>query len=172
MFLCRLEDSTLHVEKQCQPSKQEKNWMPIYSSDYVIYSCSPLCIKAILTDEKKHIELPDIVLNTLAGYHGSTNTIEFENGILCLIHKNETNRVHHRWFWISNSLTEFMVSEPFVFFAYTYIEFPISLIKRGDNTILVSIGINDDRAFLINVNLNDIYESIKHSRCGNTIDSL
>ncbi len=171
MFLCSLEGSTLRVTNKCEPSQCEKNWMPSAMFDAVLYSCSPLRIKAIVEEDFFYdIETPPELAKLLEGYHGSTNMIQCRNGSLTLIHKNE-DRVVHRWLWIAASGGNIILSEPFVFFPHSYIEFPLSLMWHKGR-LFVSLGVNDDKACLIELSVDDMFDYLKHPSFTTRMESL
>lgn len=126
-------------------SDVEKNWMPFTYQDtqLAVYSVSPLTIKPLIDFDLTTLhKAPE-----LAGYHGSTNGIPFKSGFLFLIHKY-TNKTDHRWLYISMRDKQLSYSEPFVFFQYSYIEFPCSLVELPDGKLATSMGINDDKAMI------------------------
>jgi hypothetical protein len=47
------------------------------------------------------------------------------------------------------------VSKEFVFFKYSYIEFPTNLCLF-DNRIFISLGVNDIKAFIIEILINEL----------------
>jgi hypothetical protein len=92
----------------------------------------------------------------LENYHGSTNGIKYtplnksDETILFLIHQN-ADKTYHRWLLFNCKTNEIILSREFHFFQYSYIEFPISL-SIFDERIFISLGINDDKAFIIETN--------------------
>jgi hypothetical protein len=141
----RIEDLQLLA-----PNKQpEKNWMP-FGDHQILYSVDPL---QELTDGVPR-SLSALASGDLKGYHGSTNGIPWLGGWLFLIHVNR-ERTAHRWLWtggcgsaISTISDRVQYSDEFVFFAHSYIEFPCSLCEY-ENTLFVSLGVNDDKAFVL-----------------------
>jgi hypothetical protein len=130
-------------------SKVEKNWMPFTHEEtqLAIYSVSPLSIKVLSNPELTVLHKnPE-----LAGYHGSTNGISYNGGYLFLIHKY-TDKTEHRWLYLNMREKHFAYSEPFVFFRYSYIEFPCSLVELPDGKLATSMGINDDKAMIAILN--------------------
>jgi hypothetical protein len=150
IFKARLEGNKIHSFSECYPNHIEKNWMPFYNNSkgchQVIYSLTPFIIKSIDIDDCTTIG----TIKTLEGFHGSTNGIEFRDGILFLVHIT-SDKVYHKWILFHPLTNEIKVSEQFVFFNYSYIEFTCSLAKYNDR-LFVSIGVNDDKAFIIEVN--------------------
>ena len=140
--------------------RTEKNWMP-FNGNRVIYSVCPLIMKDIQTQAKEEIPLTPEQQSTLGGYHGSTNGVQYEGGWLFLIHKNQTNKVIHRWLLIEKDQT-IRISPSFSFFKDSYIEFPCGLVYKN-NTLYVSLGVNDCQAFVLELDKqpNDIF----HERC-------
>ncbi len=159
IFRAVLNGSTISSFVKCEPSKTEKNWMPFL--DKVLYSVHPFQIKSIDTNDITEINLPNNYV--LEGYHGSSNGIPYLNGILFLIHKNE-DVVKHRWILFNPALNKVKVSEPFVFFSHSFIEFSCSIARYQDH-IYVSLGVNDDKAFILKVSTYDIEASF----VGNTL---
>jgi len=150
IFRGTLEGSQIHTISRCDPSHTEKNWMPFTTVEgicKVIYNVQPFQVKDILTDSKETIPFhtPD-----LQGYHGSTNGIIFGHSWrLFLIHTNK-ERSYHRWLLYNPETNEIRYSKPFVFFQYSYIEFPCSLCEYN-GTIYISLGVNDDKAYILTV---------------------
>ena len=147
----------------CQPNTiDEKNWMPYHdnSDNKVIYSLSPFQIKSIENNDLQEISIDELIKTKLNGYHGSSNGIklnEFER--LFLIHKNE-EVITHRWLIFNTKTNSVLLSDNFVFFKNSYIEFTCSLAKYNDR-IFVSLGVNDDKAYIIEVSNEDIMNSFK-----------
>ena len=161
------DDNRFHSFSQCKPyDHAEKNWLPFIDEEgkeKVIYSVSPFIIKSIEEKESKRIELPEETSQLLEGYHGSTNGIPYQkNSRLFLIHVNQ-HRVYHRWLLYDLLEQKIHVSEPFVFFQYSYIEFPLSLCNF-QNRIFVSMGVNDNKAMVLELSLPEIesYLSIQN----------
>jgi len=148
----------------CKPNdKIEKNWMPYKDtneSNKVIYSLNPFIIKNIETNDFEEIELHEILKDQLKGYHGSTNGIELnEFERLFLIHINKEKTIH-RWLLFHTRTKNIIISEEFVFFKNSYIEFNCSLCKYNDR-IFISIGINDSKAYIIETTNDDIISTFK-----------
>jgi len=146
-----LDVDTLRYVEPCFPnSGSEKNWMPYEDflySQRVIYSLSPFRVKHVKTGdlETMPIDLPELV-----GYHGSTNGIKYGgDNLLFLVHVNR-ERTYHRWLLFHPRNKTAQVSTEFVFFQYSYIEFPVSLCAY-DEKLYVSIGVNDETAFILEV---------------------
>jgi hypothetical protein len=159
MFRGILEESSVHSIVRCEPSVVEKNWMPFtYNTESsVIYTVSPFQIKSILTDTKTVISLPDTL--ELNGYHGSTNGIPYkDNSRLFLIHINK-ERTFHKWLLFYPETNQIQCSKPFVFFQYSYIEFPCSLCEYN-GMLYVSLGVNDDKAYILTIEKDDVNNSL------------
>jgi len=140
---CRVQDL-----RPCDPhDRPEKNWMP-FGDHQVVYSVDPLQTKSVLGAALSPLGSAE----DLKGYHGSTNGIRWLGGWLFLIHVNRERTVH-RWLWIHDEKARY--SEEFVFFAHSYIEFPCSLCEY-DGTLFVSLGLNDDKAFVLELDKNDV----------------
>ena len=156
-IICRgqITDNSLFVEQICEPSNEEKNWMP-FDDNKVIYSVYPFVVKDIATDHK----LTEIsTALKIKGYHGSTNGVKLNNDYLFLIHKY-TNYTEHRWLLWQPDTQTVRVSSPFKFMKYSYIEFPCSLVKK-DNDYFVSLGVNDDKAYIVKVFANEMQVLLK-----------
>ena len=127
----------------------EKNWMPFLhcESPYVVYSVSPLVVRPLRSSESITLHS----LSELEGYHGSTNGIPYKHGYLFLIHRY-TQKSEHRWLYINLQTRHVAYSEPFVFFAHSYIEFPCSLVELPDKKIAISLGVNDSMAYIAVIN--------------------
>jgi hypothetical protein len=158
MFLCDLiEKNHLENFRKCEPSgKPEKNWMP-FAKDKVIYDVCPLIIKDLQTSEAELLQLPPHYEKALEGYHGSTNGVQWQlpNQYLFLIHKMEDKMVN-RWILLNVETKELKITEPFCFFPHSYIEFPCSLTYHK-NKLIVGMGVNDDHAFLVEVDQATIF---------------
>lgn len=137
-----LDGSKLTITDLLEPSNTEKNWMP-FGTNSVVYSVSPFVVKSIDSDDRKIVYL----LKELDTYHGSTNGVPYENGYLFLIH-DSTGKTLHRWLYYSEKDSQIGYSNAFTFFPHSYIEFPCSLAKFGGE-YYVSLGINDDKAFIV-----------------------
>jgi hypothetical protein len=157
IFRASLDNNTIHSHSICSPNTIEKNWMPYIdhqNNHKVIYSLFPFIIKSIDADDRKIIPISD---TTLEDYHGSTNGIEYNGKRLFLVHHNK-ERTYHRWILFNTITNSLKISKPFVFFKHAHIEFTCSLASFKER-IFVSIGVNDDRAFILELNKNDIDES-------------
>jgi hypothetical protein len=145
----------------CEPNTiDEKNWMPYNDNrvNKVIYSLNPFIIKSIEKDDKEIIEINESIKEKLNGFHGSSNGIELNKyERLFLVHLNK-EVITHRWLIFNIKTQSILVSEEFVFFKNSYIEFTCSLSKFEDR-IFVSMGINDDKAYIIEVTNKDIFNT-------------
>lgn len=154
IFHASLDKNIVTVNSSCAPNLMEKNWMPYIDHlgvKKVIYSLSPFVIKSIENDDR--IILP-IESKDLQDYHGSTNGIPFDGKSLFLIHINK-EKSYHRWLLFDTKSETITVSEPFVFFKHSHIEFTCSL-ASFEQRIFVSLGVNDDRAFIVEFNKEQI----------------
>jgi hypothetical protein len=167
IYRAELNDNIISNFVSCKPNdKIEKNWMPYKesnnsnNSNKVIYSLNPFIIKNIETNDFEEIELHKILKDQLQGYHGSTNGIELNNyERLFLIHINKEKTIH-RWLLFHTTTKNIIISEEFVFFKNSYIEFNCSLCKY-DERIFISIGVNDNRAYIIETTNDDIITTFK-----------
>jgi hypothetical protein len=164
IFQAKIEKNTIHSFKECYPNHIEKNWMSYISTDgtpYVVYSLSPFKIKEIETDEFKELFVSVENAEMLKGYNGSTNGIPYKkNFYLFLIHTNK-ERVYHRWLLFDIVTHNIQLSEPFTFFKNSYIEFPISLCEF-QTRLFISLGVNDDKAFVIETDFTEVEKFIIH----------
>ena len=157
IFRGKLAGNTIREFKKCEPSTVEKNWMP-YSNNQIIYSLHPFVIKSIDSNDLQTLPIKDERLN---GFHGSSNGIEFgENTALFLIHKN-IERVYHRWLLFNYKENTIQLSDMFLFFNSSYIEFTCSLAKHA-NSIFVSLGVNDNKAFIVEVDSKNLMKDCLH----------
>jgi hypothetical protein len=166
IFKAELLNNKISAFTSCKPNKTEKNWLPYFDTtnndNKVIYSLNPFVIKSIETDDREELQINEIIKDKLKDYHGSTNGIildENENERLFLIHVNK-ERTYHRWLMFNIKTKNVSVSDEFVFFKNSYIEFNCSLCKYN-NRIFTSIGLNDDKAFIIEVCYEDITRSFQ-----------
>ena len=156
IFKATLLDTLLCDFSPCLPDGTEKNWMPFYDlsgNAKVVYSIYPFKIKDV--DTENFIELPSGA--ELCEYHGSTNGIKYGSERLFLIHLNKEQTLH-RWLRLHLENGAISVSQPFVFFEHSYIEFPVSLAKWG-NRLFVSLGVNDYMSFILEVGIDDVINS-------------
>ena len=155
IFKAELNENKITNFMPCKPnSNTEKNWMP-YNDEKVIYSLHPFMIKNIEDDLIEEIPISESLKDKLKGYHGSTNGITINNDEkLFLIHINR-EKTYHRWLLLNIKTNDIELSEEFLFFKNTYIEFTCSL-SMFKNRIFVSLGINDDKAFIIETCFEDI----------------
>ena len=172
IFTAELSGNIVSNFVSCVPDHMEKNWMPYLDKDNtfkVIYSVSPFVIKSIEEDNLIEIDIDEVLREELEGYHGSTNGINGINGINSINGINNTNKnkrlflIHkgaktHRWLIFNIESNSIMVSKEFSFFSHTYIEFICSLSHFNDR-YFISIGINDKKAFIIEINYEDIISS-------------
>ena len=148
IFKGELNENTLSSFVKCHPGVCEKNWMPC-AKNKVIYSVCPFIIKSIVDDTKEEIRLNSKQLEDLNGWRGSSNGVEFSGCQLFLIHKN-TDRVYSKWLLFNPALNTVQYSDDFTFFKDTVFEFVCSLASYA-NYLYVSIGVNDNKAFIIQI---------------------
>lgn len=169
IFRATLENNTIHSFTTCKPNIIEKNWMPYTDekgNEMVIYSLNPFKLKKIEEEIFTDIIFSEEITSQLENYHGSTNGVYFtplknemvspiisipdyksNEYILFLIHKN-SDKSYHRWLLFNCKTNEIILSKEFFFFKYSYIEFPVSLAIFNER-IFISLGVNDDRAFIV-----------------------
>jgi hypothetical protein len=140
-------NSEIHSFVECYPNHTEKNWMPYTDDDNkekVIYSLYPFKIKSIEEDDLKEI----CTLDELKNYHGSSNGILYKgNYRLFLVHSNK-DKVYNMFILFDPTINDIILSKPFLFFKYSYIEFTCSLSIYSER-IFVSLGVNDSSAYII-----------------------
>ena len=161
LFKAEINNNVVQNFISCKPNTNvEKNWMPYSDNDSenknkVIYSLEPFIIKSIEENDFEEIKLSENIKKELEGYHGSTNGIELNKyERLFLIHINK-ERTIHRWLLFHTYSKNVIVSDEFVFFKNSYIEFTCSLNKYNDR-IFITVGVNDNKAFIIETTNNDI----------------
>lgn len=157
IFRAQLEGPVMKSVKPCYPNETEKNWMP-YTDNAgrfkAIYSLRPFRIKDI---EAGDLETVNCDLPELEGYHGSTNGVPYKDTKrLFLVHINR-ERTYHRWLLFGPSDQSVHISEEFVFFQHTYIEFPLSLCAHGGK-LYVSMGVNDEAAYILELDESPTFE--------------
>jgi hypothetical protein len=162
IFHAKLNDNKIHSFINCYPNTIEKNWMPYNhtnGNEYVIYSLSPFKIKHVQDEVFETIKLDEDISKTLDGFHGSTNGVEYTSPEckLFLIHING-EKTYHRWLLFNLNTCQVKLSDSFYFFKHSYIEFPVSLCKFNDR-IFISLGVNDDTAFIIETDMTKINDS-------------
>ena len=162
IFRASITNNSIHSFSECMPNIIEKNWMPFIDNsgnNKVIYSLSPFIIKSIDKDDKIEINIDNELYSKLINYHGSTNGVKYDNDYkLFLIHVNR-ERTYHRWLLYDEINNTIKISEEFVFFKYSYIEFPTSLFIY-DERVYISLGVNDSKSFIIEILLNNINNKI------------
>jgi hypothetical protein len=158
IFKAELNENKITNFMPCKPNSNiEKNWMP-YNDEKVIYSLYPFMIKTIEDDLIEEIPISQLIKYKLKGYHGSTNGInKNDNEKLFLIHINR-EKTYHRWLLFNLETNEIELSDEFLFFKNAYIEFTCSL-SRFKDRIFVSLGVNDDKAFIIETCFEDIMKT-------------
>lgn len=159
IFKASILQNKIHSFKECFPNKKEKNWMPftnnnVFGRQKVIYSLNPFLIKSIEEDDFEKWDIEESLLNQLKDYHGSTNGIFYKNNYWFLIHVKK-ERIYHKWLKIDYENRQIDVSKEFVFFAHSYIEFPTNLCLFN-NRIFISLGVNDIKAFIIEILINEL----------------
>jgi len=156
IFCADLASNVVSNFVNCMPNNTEKNWMPYVDNSgkfNVVYSISPFMIKSVEDDNLLEIEIDELLRETLSGYHGSTNGIAIsEHERLFLIHKGAKE---HRWVIFNIQSNFISISKNFSFFKHSYIEFICSLCCFNDR-YFISIGIDDKKAFIIEINYDNI----------------
>lgn len=159
IFKGQIVNNILTSFVKCEPSVTEKNWMPYMDSDgcfKIVYSVSPFIIKSVVNDDREEMMICNEIKEELEGWHGSSNGIDFFGETLFLIHKNK-DRVVNRWLLLNSKGKFVTFSKEFVFFKDSYFEFVCSL-AQYNNKIFVSLGINDNKAFIIELHRENIMQ--------------
>ncbi len=162
IFEATLEGNKIFNCRPLEPMENpEKNWMPFGNPAKIIYSVCPFTIKDLCGNSIKNIELSEEHQDLLKGYHGSTNGISYKSPyeFLFLVHINK-DKTYHRWLLWNSETNSIRISEEFIFFRDTYIEFTCSLATTRGGRIFVSCGINDDKAFILELSSQDIDKSL------------
>jgi len=160
IFKAELNGNKITNFIQCKPNNNpEKNWMP-YNDKKVVYSLQPFIIKSLEEDDMQEIFISESMKEKLEGYHGSTNGIPFfqsPTDFLFLVHVNR-EKTYHRWLLFNTITNDIQISEEFLFFKNTYIEFICSLSIYNER-IFISLGANDVNAFIIETCIEDIMDT-------------
>jgi len=162
IFRANIDNNIIHTFISCKPNVIEKNWMPYTDekgNEMVIYSLNPFKMKQIENDIFTEITFTEEIMKQLENYHGSTNGIIYKSTetILFLIHKN-ADKTYHRWLLFNYKTNEITLSKDFHFFKHSYIEFPVSLCRFNER-FFISLGINDDKAFIVETTQESIEQS-------------
>lgn len=157
IFHAILHDNIITLTHKLEPSVIEKNWMPYNynNKDYVIYRVSPFTIKSIFDDDRRIINLNELLSVQLKDYHGSTNGVSFigsTNEVLFLIHKytfnNQQSKILHRWLLFNPETETVRISEEFSFFKYSFLEFNCSL-QYYDELYYLTLAVNEDKIYIV-----------------------
>ena len=158
MFHAKIENNKIHSFTDCKPNIIERCWMSYVDKNknaFVIYILDPFIIKNVHNSTTRKINLPDAKCVILKNYLGSTNGIQYINNYYLFLIHTDRERTYHRWLLFDLVMDDIQLSQEFVFFNHSYIEHPISLCKL-DNRIFVSLGVNDDKAFIIETTIDTI----------------
>jgi hypothetical protein len=162
IFLAKLNNNEIYNFVDCKPNIKEKNWMPFIKKDgkqLVIYSLDPFRMKEIIDEIFININFSDEKKLLLKNYHGSSNGLNLEDdNILFLIHINK-EKPYHRWLIYNEKTNDIKLSNEFTFFCNSYIEFCTSIAKFKDR-LFISLGVNDDKAYIIETNIDSVKKSI------------
>jgi len=160
IFKAELINNKIINFTNCKPNLIEKNWMPYIDNkrNKVIYSLNPFLIKSVEDNDLEEINIDDDLKLILKGYHGSTNGIELNlDERLFLIHINKEVSIH-RWLIFNIRNKTIILSEEFIFFKNSYIEFSCSL-SKFDDRFFISLGVNDNKAFIIETDKKTIFQT-------------
>lgn len=158
MFHAKIENNKIHSFIDCKPNIIERCWMSYVDKNknaFVIYILDPFIIKNVHNSTTRKINLPDAKSIILKNYLGSTNGIHYKNNYYLFLIHTDRERTYHRWLLFDLVTDDVQLSQEFIFFNHSYIEHPISLCKL-DNRIFVSLGVNDDKAFIIETTIDTI----------------
>ena len=159
-----------HVDKlyKCptNSNRNEKNWLPfVYNNeDCAIYWYSPLTI--IRLSDMKVIFTKQFSMN-LSRLRGGAGPIPFdrekEKGWLCIVHdkilKGSTFVYFTRLCWFSYDFENICISKAFTLIKVG-IEFVSGICYGKDNTLILSLGIDDREAFLCKVQIDDVRQAL------------
>lgn len=154
LFLASLENNVIKLQMRMNPHVLEKNWMPF--EDKVIYQVSPFIVKSLVIDDRQTLPIGENLEKLLRDYHGSTNGIPYELGYLFLIHKNEKKSIH-RWLFYDPKDHKVTVSDPFVFFQYSFYEYPYCMSRKDKDHVFVSMGVNESLNYILEISIHDIH---------------
>jgi predicted GH43/DUF377 family glycosyl hydrolase len=134
----------------------EKNWLPFVRNDKIeiIYSSEPFTILnydlSIKSSKNSLIKTP---------FRGSATPIEFDNGYLYITHDvynnvdSERAYVHRLVWFVDDEIKK--ISHQFYFEKYQ-IEYCSGLCHGFSNDVLMTIGVNDERAYVYEVDINEM----------------
>lgn len=158
MFHAKIDNNKIYSFTECKPNIIERCWMSYVDKNknaFVIYILDPFIIKNVHNSTTRKINLPDAKSVILKNYLGSTNGIQYINNYYLFLIHTDRERTYHRWLLFDLVMDDIQLSQEFVFFNHSYVEHPISLCKL-DNRIFVSLGVNDDKAFIIETTIDTI----------------
>lgn len=158
-----LETSTLEKLDHCvkyDSNHCEKNWLPFLDQGKlaVIYKFDPFEVGYL-----DRIYIPKLQVKPpidLSSFRGSAGPIPFEDGFLSLVHEvyngEEARTYWHRFVSLSKGFGVKRISRPF-YFLEIGIEFCCGMCYKVDGTgLILSIGIKDKEAYLIEVPLEKV----------------
>jgi hypothetical protein len=158
IFYAKLENNKIHSFAVCKPNIIERHWMSYVDKNnnhFVIYNVFPFLIKSIHNSNTRKINLPVAKGLILKDYFGSTNGIHYKNNYYLFLIHTDRERTYHRWLLFDLVTDDIQLSQEFVFFNYSYYESALSLCKF-DNRFFVSLGINYDKAFIVEITFDTI----------------
>lgn len=144
----------------------QKNWMPFVKNNKInfIYSMDPF----VVLEPNMTNGLCSVVVNkkfnyNFSNYRGSSQPIEFDNGLLFIIHTvlfiDSKRKYTHRFVHIDNEYKNIKVSPLFYFIKKT-IEFVAGMTEMNGK-LLITYGFEDKLAYLASVESNKIRNILK-----------
>jgi hypothetical protein len=158
IFYAKIENNKIHSFIDCKPNLLEGCWMSYVDKNnnhFVIYNVFPFLIKNIHNSNTRKINLPVAKSLILKDYFGSTNGIHYKNNYYLFLIHTDRERTYHRWLLVDLVTYDVQLSQEFVFFNYSHHESALSLCKF-DNRFFVSIGINYDKVFILEITFDTI----------------
>jgi len=173
--LCKMKESKegLFVEQiiplktPSLSNRTEKNWLPFVKEGklYAIYGYNPVTIYQLdpLTGIcKPYIEYE--ASHDFSRFRGSSGPIPFDDGYLVMVHEvifNSNRHYLHRFLYLNKDFKIEKLSTPFTFL-HKGIEYCCGItIDHDQKNCIIPIGYEDEKAYLLFVDLNTIRSSLK-----------
>jgi len=151
------------------PNRHEKNWMPFVVGGelHFVYSSRPFTV--LRFDEASRRLETVVSLPTdyrFTGLRGGSQGLPVDEGFLFVAHQvtspGPSRRYLHRFVAVDGSLLPSGISPPFVF-GHEGVEFCAGIAHKGDDLVM-SYGVDDERAALAIVALSSVIEAIEPLR--------
>jgi len=147
------------------PPRHEKNWMPVVKLGrlFFVYFHDPYMV---LDVEGKFVVSAS--KNIPSQFRGGSQLIPFLEGHLSIVHEvvniNWSKKVYlHRFVFYDKKLDLKRISEPF-YFLNKGIEFVAgACFEEGNESFLVSFGVEDKMCKIARIDTNFILDSLKHT---------